>query len=166
MLGIQKKKDECAMYEHAMYKEAILNIILWSIWRRVEKSGHGLKERSKWKEANNKGMRFSKRCCRHREGLSEWVSKWVSESVSKWKNCNLNITDRPLINICDGCLQAFVITKMAYDVLYKTLTWEDMGVDFLLGCEWLQKTNLAFSMSYLWFDRIIKYCTAELKVHS
>lgn len=31
MLGIQKKKDECAMYEHAMYKEAILNIILWSI---------------------------------------------------------------------------------------------------------------------------------------
>lgn len=30
MLGIQKKKDECAMYEHAMYK-AILNIILWSI---------------------------------------------------------------------------------------------------------------------------------------
>lgn len=41
-----------------------------------------------------------------------------------------------------------------------------MRVQILLGCEWLQHTSLAFSMSYLQFDRIINQHTTELKVHS
>lgn len=45
-------------------------------------------------------------------------------------------------------------------------TLEKMWVQALLCCDWLQQTSIAFSMSYLWCDRIINHHISVLKAYS